>query len=74
MRGPDDRHEEFFSYVPLEARVPKDHPLRAIRRLVDAALKELSPRFDAIYAQTGRPSIPPEHLLREMVPGNWTAC
>ncbi|MBM4029814.1 MAG: IS5 family transposase [Planctomycetes bacterium] len=67
MRGPDDRHEEFFSYVPLEARVPKDHPLRAIRRLVDAALKELSPRFDAIYAQTGRPSIPPEHLLRALL-------
>jgi transposase len=67
MRGPDDRHDEFFSYVPLEARIPKDHPLRAIRRLVDAALKELSPRFDAICAQTGRPSIPPEHLLRALL-------
>jgi len=53
-----------FSYVSPEQRVPKDHPLRPIRKMVDAALKELSPQLDSVYARVGRPSIPPEQLLR----------
>ena len=44
--------------------MPQDHPLRAIRKMVDAALQELLPQFDSVYAQMGRPSIPPEQLLR----------
>jgi transposase len=64
MRGRDDRNEELFSYVRLEERVPADHPLRAIRRLADEALAGLNDRFDALYSGMGRPSIPPEMLLR----------
>lgn len=64
MRGRDDRDEGLFSYVRLEERVPADHPLRAIRALTDAALTALNGRFEALYSRTGRPSIPPEHLLR----------
>ncbi len=57
-----------FSYVSLESRIPEDHPLRAMRELVDTALKRLSPRFDAIYARgVGRPSVPPEQLLRALL-------
>ena len=52
-----------FSYVNLERRVPNDHPVRAIRRMVDRALAELSRQFDELYARRGRPSIPPEQLL-----------
>lgn len=67
MRG-DRRHEDqLFSYVPLEDRVPSNHPLRSIRAFVDPILKELSPRFDAIYSKRGRPSIPPEQLLRALL-------
>lgn len=67
MRG-DDRHQEaMFSYLSPEARVPQDHPLRVIRALVDAVLRDLSPAFDALYAQVGRPSIPPEKLLRALL-------
>jgi transposase len=64
MRGRDDRDEGLFSYVRLEERVPADHPLRAIRSLADDALAAMNERFEALYSQTGRPSIPPEHLLR----------
>ena len=64
MRGLDDRDEGLFSYVRLEERVPADHPLRAIRDLTDEALAALNERFEALYSQVGRPSIPPEHLLR----------
>src|ERR1700757_4897537 len=64
MRGADQRSEGIFSYVRLEQRVPADHPLRAIRDLVDAALKDLSRDFARLYARHGRPSIPPERLLR----------
>src|SRR5207302_5580605 len=56
-----------FSYLSPEQRVPADHPLRTIRTMTDDALRRLSPRFEAIYATTGRPSIPPEHLLRALL-------
>jgi transposase len=67
MRGGDARTEALFSYVSCEARVPMDHPLRAIRRIVNAALTALSPEFEKLYAQSGRPSIPPEKLLRALL-------
>ena len=67
MRGEDQRSEGFFSYVRLETRIPADHPLRAIRELVDAALAELSRAFDKLYSRDGRPSIPPERLLRALL-------
>ena len=67
MRGEDQRAEGFFSYVRLETRVPADHPLRAIRELVDAAVAELSRSFNQLYARDGRPSIPPERLLRALL-------
>lgn len=67
MRGADQRSEGIFSYVRLEQRVPAGHPLRAIRDLVDAALKDLSRDFSRLYARHGRPSIPPERLLRALL-------
>jgi len=56
-----------WSYVPLEQRVPADHPLRPLRAMVDVVLRELSPQFDRLYSKVGRPSIPPEHLLRALL-------
>jgi len=56
-----------FSYVSLEERIPADHPLRPMREMVDEALKSLSRRFSGLYAATGRPSIPPERLLRALL-------
>jgi transposase len=67
MRGEDQRSEGFFSYVPLERRIPADHPLRPIRELVDAALAALSRDFEKLYSRDGRPSIPPERLLRALL-------
>ena len=67
MRGTDYQQSSMFSYVSAERRVPKDHPLRAIRVMTDAALGELGPQFDALYASSGRPSIPPEKLLRALL-------
>jgi len=67
MRGERREEDQLFSYVALEDRVPSDHPLRAIRGFVDPILHDLSPRFDAMYAKTGRPSIPPEQLLRALL-------
>jgi transposase len=69
MRGDDDRQRqpEMWSYVPLERRVPQDHPLRPMRTMVDAILAELSPAFDGIYSGVGRPSIAPEKLLRALL-------
>lgn len=67
MRGEDLQQQELFSYGSLEDRVPPDHPLRPIREMVDAALKDMSPRFDAIYGEEGRKSIPPERLLRALL-------
>ena len=67
MRGSDERSGALFSYVDLEARVPAGHPLRAIRAIVNEALGELSPTFAGLYARVGRPSIPPEQLLRALL-------
>ena len=67
MRGTDRQTGKLFSYASPESLVPQDHPLRAIRLLVNAALDRLSPAFAAIYADTGRPSIPPEKLLRALL-------
>ena len=67
MRGPDERQAILFSYRSIEDRIPCDHPLRAMRRLVDPLLVELSPRFQALYSAIGRPSIPPEQLLRALL-------
>jgi transposase len=67
MRGKDAQQSALFSYVSLEDRVPADHPLRAIRRMADAALRGLDGRFAALYAADGRPSIPPERLLRALL-------
>src|SRR5215813_13902032 len=68
MRG-DDRDEQgsMWSYVPMEQRIPADHPLRAMRPMVDAVLRELSPRFAELYSRVGRPSIAPEKLLRALL-------
>ena len=62
MRGDDRQPDAMFSYVSAEQRVPADHPLRAIRALVDGVLRDMSREFDALYA-AGR-LIPPERLLR----------
>ena len=64
MRGDDRQQNHIFSYLSPEARVRKDHPLRAIRTMVDEVLRQLSRRFDTMYARVGRPSIAPEKLLR----------
>ncbi len=67
MRGGDSRSGELFSYVDLEARVRRDHPLRAIREIANAALETLSGDFTVLYSGLGRPSIAPERLLRAML-------
>jgi len=67
MRGDDQQQSGMFSYVTLEERVPADHPLRAIRRLVDEVLRAMAKEFDGLYAKTGRPSVPPERLLRAVL-------
>jgi transposase len=67
MRGEDERSGSLFSYVDLEARVGKNHPLRAIRAIVNEALAALASEFSALYSPIGRPSIPPEKLLRAML-------
>jgi transposase len=67
MRGADEQAGSMFSYVSLEQRVPRDHPLRAIRGITDQALARLSPRFGSLYINFGRPSIPPEQLLRALL-------
>jgi transposase len=66
MRGDEKQQGGMFSYVSMEERVPPDHPLRAIRRLVDQILARMSKRFDKMYADNGRPSIPPERSLRAL--------
>jgi transposase len=67
MRGDDIQQGAMFSYLSPEQRVPADHPLRPIRKMVDTVLSRLSPCFEAMYAEGGRPSIPPEKLLRALV-------
>src|SRR5439155_1647405 len=68
MRGEGTGSEpHMWSYVPLERRIPSDHPLRPLRAMGDTILGELSPQFDQLYSKVGRPSIPPEHLLRALL-------
>src|SRR5574340_1726465 len=68
MRGNDDQLQSgMFSYVALEERIPSAHPLRAVRKLADAVLAEMSKDFDGMYAKVGRPSIPPERLFRALL-------
>jgi len=67
MRGDDRNEAGMWSYVSQEQRIPADHPLRAIRKMVDEVLDRLSPRFDKLYSKVGRPSIPPERLLRALL-------
>src|SRR5271166_254815 len=67
MRGTDHQQSSMFSYISAERRVPKDHPLRALRVMADGALAQLGPVFDAIYARSGRPSIAPEKLFRALL-------
>ena len=67
MRGDDKQQSGIFSYRTAEERVPTDHLLRAMRRMVDEALKGLSPRFARMYSKHGRPSIAPEKLLRALL-------
>src|SRR2546429_500892 len=64
MRGEDQQQNHIFSYLSPEMRVRKDHPLRAIREMVDEVLTQLSRRFDTMYSRVGRPSIAPEKLSR----------
>ena len=67
MRGEDIQQSELCSYGRLEERVPANHPLRSIRTMVDEALKQMSGRFEEIYGEEGRRSIPPERLLRALL-------
>jgi transposase len=67
MRGKDEQQLDVFSYISPEQRVPQDHPLRLLRAMTDQALQQLKPRFNRLYAKTGRPSIAPEKLLRALL-------
>ena len=67
MRGPDKPQSGMFSYISAERRVSSDHPLRAIRAMVEVALSKMGPQFETMYAKAGRPSIPPEQLLRALL-------
>ena len=74
MRGSDPKQDAMFSYLSPERRVPAEHPLRPLRTMVDDILKEMSPRFAKLYADRGRPSIPPERLLRACCCRSSTRC
>jgi transposase len=67
MRGEDQGQQGIFSYVSLEQRVPAEHPLRAVRKVVDEIFRRMSKQFDGLYSATGRPSIAPERLLRALL-------
>src|ERR1700691_3283494 len=67
MRGEDEKQSAMFSYVTLEQRIAKDHPLRSIRLMTDQALQRMSGKFDELYSSTGRPSIAPERLIRGLL-------
>src|SRR6266511_195592 len=64
MRGRQEPQASMLAFVDVETRIPLDHPLRTIKYVADEALADLSPLFDAMYAEIGRPSIPPERLLK----------
>ncbi len=66
MRGKTTTQTEMFSYIPLETRVPKNHPLRKMKEIIDDVLETMSKNFDGIYSHTGRPSIPPEMLIKAL--------
>jgi transposase len=66
MRGNSSEQNDLYSYISLEDRVPATHPLRALRELIDAVLKSMSRKFDKLYSKTGRPSIPPEMLVKTL--------
>ena len=67
MRGKIDSQQELVTIIALESFVPQDHPLRHIKKQLDFVLKTLSPTFDRMYDEEGRPSIPPERLLKAKV-------
>jgi transposase len=67
MRGETSTQSELFSYVSLESRIPADHPIRKVRNVVDKALADMNSAFDDMYSITGRPSIPPEQLIRALL-------
>lgn len=67
MRGNDGKQGDLFSYVSLDSRVPRNHPLRKMRDMVDEALEAMGPEFDEMYSKVGRPSIAPERLLRALL-------
>ena len=67
MRGQDQTSGSLVSYIDIEGRVPSKHPLRTIRRIVNDVFVSLSPDFEAMYSRMGRPSIPPEQLLRALL-------
>ena len=68
MRGDDQQQSGMFSYISAKQRVPRSHPLRPVRKMVDEALAEMSPQFSRLYAKRGRPSIAPQKLLRALLP------
>ena len=67
MRGEIDPQGSFLTVIDLEARVPADHPIRSIKRKVDAVLARINPHFDTLYSAGGRPSVPPEQLLKSRI-------
>lgn len=67
MRGDNNDQSAMYHYFSVESRIPADHPLRPIKKIADEALGELSPLFDTMYSHTGRPSIPPERLLKSLL-------
>ena len=67
MRGASSPQNSMFSYISLEDRVPASHPLRKLRSLVDVVLGTMSEDFDAVYSRVGRPSVPPERLLKALL-------
>ena len=67
MRGIEEKQFEAFSYVSMEDRIPSDHPIRALRDMVNEILREMDEELDSLYANSGRPSIAPEYLLRASI-------
>ncbi len=72
MRGEVDPQSSMFHYFSVESRIPTDHPLRRVKKLAESALSAISAELDGLYARTGRPSIPPERLLRRQDGGGTT--